>query len=81
MEDDTLRLMHQVRVRVRVRVRVAVVVVVVDVVIVVALVIGVVLNISSRCAQWQERASHWRMSHEATTPNAYGAGGCIEGAP
>jgi hypothetical protein len=24
---------------------------------------------ASRCAQWQERASHWLMSHEATTPS------------
>jgi hypothetical protein len=24
---------------------------------------------ASRCAQWQERACHWQMSHEATTPS------------
>jgi hypothetical protein len=36
---------------------------------------------ASRCAQWQERAYHWQMSHEATTPAAYGADGCVEVAP
>jgi hypothetical protein len=24
---------------------------------------------ASRCAQWQERAYHWQMSHEAITPS------------
>jgi hypothetical protein len=29
----------------------------------------IIIYSASRCAQWQERAYHWQMSHEATTPS------------